>query len=79
MTNINIANLKDNLVDYIKSAVDFDDIVTVNTENGNAVILSEDEYSGLMETLYLLSVPGMKDKLTTGLNTGLEDCVEFEW
>ena len=79
MTNINMTNLKNNLADYIKSAVDFDDIITVNTENGNAVILSEDEYSGLIETLYLLSVPGMKDKLTKGLTIGLEDCVEFKW
>ena len=79
MTNINMTSLKNNLADYIKSAVDFDDTITVNTENGNAVILSEDEYSGLIETLYLLSVPGMKEKLTTGLDAGLEDCVEFEW
>ena len=79
MTNINIASLKDNLSDYLKSAIDFDDIITVNTGNGNAVILSESEYSGLIETLYLLSVPGMKEKLIEGLNTGLEDCVEFEW
>ena len=79
MTNISIVNLQDNLADYIKSAVDFDDIITVSTENGNAVILSEDEYSGLMETLYLLSVPGMKEKLTKGLAVSLEDCVEFEW
>ena len=52
MTNINMVNLKNNLADYIKSAVDFEDIITVNTKNGNAVILSEDEYSGLVETLY---------------------------
>ena len=79
MTNINMASFKNNLSDYLKAAVDFDDIITINTENGNAVILSENEYSGLMETLYLLSVPGMKEKLTDGLNTRLEDCVEFEW
>ena len=79
MTNITITNLKDNLSDYLKSAIDFDDVITVNTASGNAVILSEEEYSGLMETLYLLSIPGMKEKLTEGLNKGLEDCVEFDW
>jgi len=55
MTSISVANLEGNLSAYLKSAVDFDDIITVNTERGNAVILSENEYSGLMETLYLLS------------------------
>ena len=79
MTNISITNFKNNLSDYLKAAIDFDDVITVNTENGNAVILSEEEYSGLMETLYLQSIPEMKERLIDGLNTGLEDCVEFEW
>jgi PHD/YefM family antitoxin component YafN of YafNO toxin-antitoxin module len=79
MTNINVSSLRDNLSDYLKVAIDFNDIITVFTERGNAVILSEDEYSGLLETLYLLSVPGMKEKLTEEINTGFEDCAEFQW
>lgn len=34
-----------------------------------------EDYSGLVETLYLLSIPGMKEKIVEGLNTSLEDCI----
>ncbi len=53
MTNINITNLRRNLFDYINQAVEFNDVINVNTKAGNAVIISEADYNGLMETLYL--------------------------
>ena len=34
--------------------------VKVTSKNGDAVILSEEDYEGLLETLELLSVPGMR-------------------
>lgn len=39
-------------------------------------------YDGLMETLYLTSIPGMKEKLMDGVNVDIEDCInesEVEW
>ena len=33
------------------------------TKDGNAVLLPEEDYSGIVETLYLVSVPGMREKL----------------
>ena len=46
------------------------------------MLISEEEYLGLIETLHLASVPGMKEKLIDGLNTPLSDTVpeeEVEW
>ena len=79
MSNTNATNLRKNLFDYLNSAIEFNDIINVNTKKGNAVILSEQEYNGLMETLYLCSIPGMKERLEDGLNATIEDCVEFKW
>ena len=79
MTNTNATNLRKNLFDYLNSASEFNDIINVNTKKGNAVILSEQEYNGIMETLYLCSIPEMKERLSDGLNAKLDDCVEFEW
>ena len=39
MTNINITNLRKNLFDYINQAVEFNDVINVNTKAGNAVII----------------------------------------
>lgn len=79
MTNINATNLRKNLFDYLNSAVEFNDVINVNTKNGNAVIISAEEYNGMMESLYLTSVPGMKERLQEGLHAKAEDCVKFEW
>ena len=79
MTNTNVTNLRKNLFYYLNSAVEFNDVINVNTKKGNAVILSEQEYNGIMETLHLCSIPGMKERLTEGLNSKPEDCVEFKW
>ncbi len=79
MTNTNATNLRKNLFGYLDSAIEFNDIINVNTKKGNAIILSEQEYNGLMETLYLSSIPGMKERLKDGLNATLEDTVEFKW
>ena len=79
MSNTNVTNLRKNLFEYLNSAVEFNDIINVNTKNGNAIILSEQEYNGLLETLYLCSIPGMKERLEIGVEANTEDCVEFEW
>ena len=48
-------------------------------QGGNAVVMSEEEYNGIMETLYLASVPGMKERMEEGLSASVEDCEDFEW
>ena len=55
MININTSNFQKNLTDYLNQAVIYKDVININTQNGNAIIISEEEYSGLMETLYLMS------------------------
>ena len=82
MTNINITNLRKNLFDYINQAVEFNDVINVNTKIGNAVIISEADYNGLMETLYLSRNQKVKDEIVEGINTPIEECVEesaVEW
>lgn len=46
----------------------------------NAVLLSEDDWRSIEETLYLLSIPNMRESIQTGLKTPIEDCAtELEW
>ena len=46
----------------------------ISTKNGNAVVLSEEDYNNLMETLYISSIPGLKEDVIQGLN---EDSSEY--
>ena len=79
MTNINATNLRKNLFEYLNSAVEYNDVINVNTKKGNAIIMSEEDYNSMQETLYLLSIPGMKEVLDEGVKLTVEDCEDFEW
>lgn len=79
MTNTNATNLRKNLFEYLNQAVEYNDVINVNTKNGNAVIMSEEDYNGLMETVYLSGVPGMKESIIEGMKTPLDELEEFNW
>ena len=54
MTNTNATSLRKNLFSYLDSAIEYNDIINVNTKKGNVIIINESEYNGLLKTLYLL-------------------------
>ena len=82
MAIINITNFRKNIFGLLEQTIKFNEPVNVSTKDGNAVIISEDDYNGLMETLYISSIPNMKEKIIEGLNTPISECVaedEVEW
>lgn len=79
MTSTNITNFRKNLFEYVNQAVSYNDIINVTTKDGNVIVMSEEEYNGLIETLALKSTPGMEERLEEGLKATLEDCEDFEW
>ena len=82
MTNINITNFRKDIFSLVDNTIKYNEPVLINSKNGNVVMISEDEYRGLLETLYLESIPGMKDSIIEGMNTPIEDCIpasEIEW
>ncbi len=52
-------------------------MITVDN-NKQAVLVSVDEWNSIQETLYLISIPGVKDDLIEGKNTDWEDCTPIE-
>ncbi len=82
MTNTNITNFRQNIFEYINQAIEFNDVINVNTKNGNAVILSESDYNSLVETLYLSNQERVRNEIIEAKNTPLSECVsadEVEW
>lgn len=82
MINTNATNFRENIFNVLKQTILFNEPVNISTKDGNAVLISESDYNGLMETLYLTSQPEMKEKIIDGMNTSLDDCVpdsEVEW
>jgi antitoxin YefM len=54
--------------------------VLITGKRTNAVLVSEEDWHAIEETMYLLSVPGMRESIIAGLNTPIEECdEEVEW
>lgn len=54
--------------------------IQITGKRGNAVLLSEADWSSIQETLNLLSIPGMRESIREGMAESLEDCVEeLDW
>lgn len=82
MTNTNITNFRKDIYEMLEQTIKYNEPINISTKNGNAVVLSEEDYNGLIETVYLSSIPKMREKLIKGKNVPLEDCVsedEVEW
>jgi len=75
MLNINITNFRKNIFAVLEQTIKFNEPVNISTKDGNAVILSEEDYNGLIETLHLSNLPGMKEKITEGLQTPVSKCI----
>ena len=81
MTTTTITNFRKNSFSMVENAIRFNEPVSITTKSGNAVLISEEEYNGLIETVYLSS-SGMKEKLIDGMNTPLSETVaeaEVSW
>ena len=82
MISITATNFRKNVFGLLEQTIKYNEPVNINTKNGNAVLISEDEYRSLQETLYLISIPGMEEKIIEGLNTPIEECIkedEVNW
>jgi PHD/YefM family antitoxin component YafN of YafNO toxin-antitoxin module len=82
MININITNFRRNIFELLEQTIKFNEPVNISTKDGNAVVLSEEDYKGLMETLYLSSIPGLKESILEGANTPTSELVaesEVQW
>ncbi len=82
MINTSITNFRKNIYTILSQTIKFNEPVNINTKDGNAIILSEEDYNGLIETLYLSNMPKVKESIVDGLNTSIEECIEedeVEW
>ena len=64
MTLMNVTNARKNLYKLIEEVNNNSTPVTItNSKGGNAVLMSEEDYNALQETIYLYSVPGLVESI----------------
>lgn len=80
MTTLNATEARAKLFRLIDEASQTHRPITITGKRGNAVLLAEQDWNAINETLYLLSIPGMRESIRQGLETPLEDCeTELDW
>ena len=54
--------------------------VQITGKRGNAILLAEEDWRAVQETLHLLSVPGMRESIINGMKTPVDECEErLDW
>lgn len=73
MTTLNATEARSKLYKLIDETLNTHQPITITGKRGNAVLLSEDDWRAVEETLFLLSVPGMRESIREGMAEKLEN------
>ena len=78
MATTNVTELRKNLFSTLDSVIKYNEPVQVTTKNGNAVLLSEEDYNALQETVYLMSQRGLVSKIKEGEKEKTSEMLKFD-
>lgn len=71
---IPVDDARQQLQDLIDAVSQSHQPIVIAGQSSNAVLLSEADWTAVQETLYLLSVPGMRESIREGLATPIKEC-----
>ena len=74
MTNLSATEARKRLYRLIDELATSHEPVHITGKRANAVLLSEEDWRSVQETLYLVSIPGMRESIRKGLGTPIEKC-----
>jgi len=74
MATLSATEARSKLYKLIDEAAYSHQPITITGKRSNAVLLSEDDWTSIQETLYLLSIPGMRKSIREGLETPVSKC-----
>jgi len=69
MSSVTASKARSSLYRLIDEAAESHSPVRISGKRNNAVLVGEDDWSAIQETLYLLSIPGMRESIRRGLKT----------
>ena len=80
MTSIPVTQARSRLYQLIDDAAASHVPIQITGKRSNAVLVSEDDWRSIQETLYLLSIPGMRESIRKGLREPLgKSKTELNW
>jgi PHD/YefM family antitoxin component YafN of YafNO toxin-antitoxin module len=80
MTILNATEARSRLYSLIDDAALTHEPVVIKGKRASAVLVSEEDWNAITETLHLLSVPGMRESIIEGMATDVDTCsTELDW
>ena len=80
MTILNATEARSKLYKLIDEATTTHKPIVITGKRGNAVLVSEEDWNAISESLYLLSTPGMRESIKEGIETPISECnSELDW
>ena len=80
MKTVSVSKARANLYKLLEEAGESHEPLIITGKKGNAVLLAEEDWRAIQETLFLLSIPGMRESIREGLDTSVEECAEdLDW
>ena len=80
MTTLSVSEARSNLFRLIDETAESHQPVTITGKRHNAVLVSADDSQSIQETIYLLSIPGMRESICEGIAAPVNGCdTELNW
>lgn len=80
MTTLTASAARTRLYKLLDEAAESHEPVQITGRRSNAVLVSEEDWNAIQETLHLLSVPGMRESIQKGLKTPVKACrTKLRW
>lgn len=80
MSTVTTSEARANLSRLIDEAASSHRPICITGKRHSAVLLSEEDWTSIQETLHLLSIPGMRESIKEGLTTPIEECAkDLDW
>ncbi|UCH79967.1 MAG: type II toxin-antitoxin system Phd/YefM family antitoxin [Nitrospiraceae bacterium] len=80
MTTLSASEARAKLYKLLDEAAESHEPIQITGKRNNAVLVSEDDWRAIQETLHLLSIPGMRESIRKGLKTPVDKCSkDIKW
>ena len=80
MSTLTASEARAKLYRLIDEAAESHVPIRITGKRNSAVLISEEDWASVQETMHLLSIPGMRESIREGISTPIDDCArELDW
>lgn len=80
MTTLTASEARANLYRLMDQTAQSHRPILISGKRSNAVLVAEEDWAAIQETLFLLSVPGMRESIKAGMAESIDTCLtELDW